>query len=80
MIELLRRGSAAGDRFVSNYVEFINRRRKAELYLHRAIESIGYRELADNLGGYLKKIHLLQTYNGEMNLKLLDIGVLVNEK
>ena len=80
LVELLRRESAAGERFVTNYIEFIRQRRQSELYLHRAIESIGYRELADNLGGYLKKIHLLQTYNNEMSLKLLDIGVLANEK
>ena len=80
LIDMLRRKSSAGSEFVSNYIEFIKYRRKSEMSLYRAIESIGYRNLADNLGGYLKNIHTLQTYNNEMNLKLLDIGVLVNEK
>lgn len=80
IIDLLKRKSNAGENFVTNYIEFIKMRRQSELFLHKAVESVGYRNLADNLGGYLKKIHRLQTYTNEMNLKLLDIGVLVNEK
>lgn len=79
IIDILRRDSTAGDKFVTNYIEFIKMSRKSLTYLYKAVESIGYRKLADNLGGYLKKIHALQTYNNEMSLKLLDIGVLINE-
>ena len=80
IVDLLRRNSTAGDKFVSNCIEYIKLRRQSELYLHRAVESIGYRRLADDLGGYLKKIHALLSYNGDMNLKLLDTDILSNER
>ncbi|MCR5833270.1 MAG: hypothetical protein K6G55_01240 [Selenomonadaceae bacterium] len=80
LIELIKRDSAAGSVFVTNYIEFVKLRRRALKHLQKAIFTVGHDSLSEKIGGYLKNIHGLQSYNCELLLKITDIAVLTGNK
>lgn len=79
-IELPVDAAADGDAFVTNYIDFVRNRRLAEENLFKAIGAIDYISLSERFANYLENIIRMQRCNNEINLTLLNIGVMANEK
>ena len=71
---------AAGEKFVANYIDHIKQRRRAETSLYRSIQALDYKTLSPAFSNVWRMLRLAQLYNNDINLKLMDVGVLANEK
>ncbi|MBQ9478933.1 MAG: hypothetical protein IJU71_05190 [Selenomonadaceae bacterium] len=71
---------AAGEKFVANYIDHIKQRRQAETSLYRSIQALDYKTLSPAFSNAWRMLRLAQLYNNDINLKLMDVGVLANEK
>ena len=74
LLELLKNRKFAGEEFVREYIDFIKYRNRAERALQNSILSI-----ADS---YITAENLfpMQRFNSDLNLKILEIGVMTNGK
>lgn len=77
LLKVLKRknGIAGGEKFVNNFMETVKLRRQEELYMKKALQTLSF--VQHRIGD--EHIHLWQNYRHELSLKLLDIGVKINE-
>lgn len=74
LVELLRNRKYAGEEFVREYIDFIKYRDRAERALQKSILSI-----TDSCVTAVN-VFPMQKFNSDLNLKLLEIGVMTNGK
>ena len=74
LVELLRNRKFAGEEFVREYIDFIKYRDRAERALQKSILSI-----TDSCVTAVN-VFPMQKFNSDLNLKLLEIGVMTNGK